>query len=61
MIVFGVALSLCTLLGYFSFAALSILAAFACLILPLPEQEKDIEFNGPISSQKIVKNTCAHV
>ena len=32
MIVLGVALLLCTLPGYFSFAALSILAAFACSI-----------------------------
>ena len=50
MIVLGVALSLCTLLGYFFFAALSILATFACSISPSPEQEKDIECKGAISN-----------
>ena len=48
MIVLGVALSLCSFPGYFSFAVLSILAVFACSILPSPKQEKDIEFKGAI-------------
>ena len=50
MIVLGVALLLCSLPGYFSFAALSILTVCACSISPSPEQEKDIEFKGAISN-----------
>ena len=48
MIVLILAHSICTLPGYS--AALSILAVFACSILPSPEQEKDIEFKGAISN-----------
>ena len=58
MIVLGVALLLCTLPGYFSFAALSILTVFACSIsLSLLvrfrhhlSEKKDIEFKGAISN-----------
>ena len=50
MIVLSVALLLCTLPGYFSFAALFILTAFACSILPSSEPEKDTEFKDAISN-----------
>ena len=50
MIVLSVAILLFTLPGYFSFAALFILIAFACSILPSPGQEKDNEFKDAISN-----------